>query len=592
MTGSPTSDRSAVWRQDRRTDAAAARWAGRGSGRGRGRGPVRWLAVTPYAGLALVCLALGAVAFVLVAPPLGVVRDRLVDEVRASTGRSLVVHGPISATLFPRVVVSMTDVAVLPPEGFADGSTVTVPSLEAELSLRSLLSRRPKIERVTLHRPTFELTIDAQDRRSWDIAASRPRSQRLPATDSAGGEGASPNLPERPHKIEGVASVRSGPPRPWAVRVEDGTVRYRDERSGTRHEIAALNLDLGAEGRGGPVAVSGSLAWQGEPWRFSGTAAHEILEGRQGPVTLKLAGAPVEAAYAGTVAVKGGFAAEGALSLGRFAYKGLKIGPSELAVSVDAGVANVKLQQIELYDGRGQGTLTLDATGETPALAASLKLADLSLLPLLGDAAGVGWIDGRGTVALDLAAQGRSAEQIVETMRGKAQLAVADGALTGIDIDRGLRALQRGRLDRLAPRHEDRTPFSELSGSFDIVDGVAKNQDLKLVSAHLQLSGEGTVELARRRIDYTLQTKIAGGPPDDGAALRVGTIELPISVKGPLDRPEFAIKGQEGLTDAIRQIGRNLRSREVQDAVKGLIGGDGDKRTKPSELIERLLKKE
>mgnify|MGYP000051735825 CR=1 FL=1 len=39
--------------------------------------------------------------------------------------------------------------------------------------------------------------------------------------------------------------------------------------------------------------------------------------------------------------------------------------------------------------------------------------------------------------------------------------------LTGIDIDRGLRALQRGRLDRLAPRHEDRTPFSELSGSFE-----------------------------------------------------------------------------------------------------------------------------
>jgi hypothetical protein len=32
--------------------------------------------------------------------------------------------------------------------------------------------------------------------------------------------------------------------------------------------------------------------------------------------------------------------------------------------------------------------------------------------------------------------------------------------------------------------------------------------------------------------------------------------------------------------------------KQVQDAIKGLIGGDGDKRTKPSELIERLLKKE
>jgi uncharacterized protein involved in outer membrane biogenesis len=161
MTGSPTSDRSAIWRQDRRTDAAAARRAGRGSGHGRGRRPMRWLAVTAYAGLALVCLALGAVAFVLVAPPLSLVRDRLVDEVRATTGRSLVVNGPISATLFPRAVVSMADVAVLPPEGLEGGSTVTVPSLEAELSLRSLLSRRPKIERVTLHRPTFELTMAA-----------------------------------------------------------------------------------------------------------------------------------------------------------------------------------------------------------------------------------------------------------------------------------------------------------------------------------------------------------------------------------------------------------------------------------------------
>jgi uncharacterized protein involved in outer membrane biogenesis len=581
MTGSPTSDRR---QQGRRIGTQAPRQAG--------SGPRRWLAVAGYAGLALACLALGAAAFVLVAPPLGPVRERLVDEVKARTGRTLVVNGPMSATLFPRVVVSMRDVAVLPPEGVDGAPTVAVPSLEVETSFRSLLSRRPKLDRVTLHRPIVELAIDGQGRRSWDIAASRPRPQRSPAAEAGGADGTSPGLPERLHKIQGMVSITSEAARPWAVRIVDGTVRYRDERAGARHEIGGLNLDLAARSRGSLATFGGAFVWLGETWRLSGTASHELLEGRPGLVHFKLAGAPVEVAYEGILNVKSGVAAEGNLSVGRFGYKGLKVGPSELAVSVDAGAAKIDLRQVEIYSGRGQGTLTVDTTGQTPTLAASLKLNGVSLLPLLDDAAGIGWIDGHGTVALDLTAQGRSEEQIVATLQGKVQAAVADGAVTGIDVDRSLRALQRGRLDRLAPRREDRTPFSELSGTFDIANGIARNQDLKLVSANLQLSGEGTIELAPRRIDYTLQTKIAGGGTDDGAAFRIGSLELPIGVKGPLDRPEFTIKGQEGLTDSIRQIGRNLRSREVQDALKGLLSGDGDKRAKPADLIDKLLKKD
>jgi uncharacterized protein involved in outer membrane biogenesis len=583
MTGSPKSDRGDLWQQGRRT--------GGGTARGAERRPARWLAVG-YAGLAVLCLTLGALAFVLIAPPLGPVRERLADEVKARTGRTLVVSGPMSARLFPRVVVSMGDVAVLPPDGVEGAPTVTVPSLEVGMSLRSLLSRRPRFDHVTLHGPTVELAIDAQGRRSWELAASRSRPRRLPAAEAGGAQGDLPGLQDRLHKIEGITSVTSGQPRPWALRIVDGSVRYRDDRTGAHHEIRGLNLDLAAEDRNGPVAVSGSAGWQGGPWRFSGTAAYEILEGRPGLVSLKLAGAPLEAAYEGMLAVRGGFAAEGSLSLGPFVYKGTKIGRSSLQVVMDAGVAKATLQQIELYGGAGQGSLTFDATGQTPAFTASVKLSGVSLLPLLGDAGGIRWIDGRGSVAVDLTGQGRTEEQIVETLQGKVQVAVADGAVTGIDIDRSLRALQRGRLDRLGPRREDRTPFSELSGTFDIANGIARNQDLKLVSAHLQLSGEGTVELAPRRLDYTLQTKIAGGPPDDGAAVRIGTIELPIIIKGPLDRPEFTIKGQEGLTDTIRQIGRNLRSRDVQDAIKGFLGGNGEKHVKPSELIEKLLKKE
>jgi len=582
MTGRPRPDRADTRQQGRGRGAEAARHPRHGRG--------RWLAVAGYSGLTLTCLALAALAFLLVAPPLDRVRDRLADEVRARTGRTLVVGGPMSVALFPRMVVSLSDVAILPPEGVDGAPTVTVPSLDVETSLRSLISRRPKLERVTLQRPTVELVIDAQGRRSWSFAMPSPRAERPRTAQPGEREKALPGLSERLATIEGVASITSGPPRPWAVRVVGGTVRYHDERTGARQEIGGLNLDLAGDKRGGPVNALGTFTWHGEAWRFSGAAAHAVLQGRPGTVTFNLAGAPVEATFQGTLTVKNGVAADGSLSLGPFTYKGLKVGPSALAVSMDAGTAKATLQQLELYGGTGQGTLTIDTAGADPAIATHLKLTGVSLSALLGDTADIGWLDGHGTVTLDLAGSGSSEPKIVETLQGKVQVTVADGAITGFDIDRSLRALQRGRLNRLAPRREDRTPFSELSGTFDIAGGVATNRDLKLASANVQLGGEGTIDLAPRRIDYTLQTKIAGAPADDGAAFKIGTIELPVGIKGPLDRPEFAIKGQEGLTDTIRQIGRNLRSREVQDAIKGLLAGDGEKRVKPTDLIEKLLK--
>ncbi len=506
MTGRPIRDRG-IWDQDR------------SGGARRGLRPQpgarRWLVVASYGGLALLCLALGAVAFVLVAPPLDRVRDRLAEQIQSRTGRTLTVTGPMSVSLFPRVVVSLADATVLPPEGMQGSPTVTMPAVDAEMSLWSLLSRRPQVDRLTLHRPVIELAVDAQGRRNWAPGAPKTSVSPPPAVEARKDDPASrPSLAARD-------PTRARRRHPVSVQIVDGTLRYRDERSGTRHEIGALNLKVAAADSTGPVEIGGGFAWQGVPLRFSGSVSAELaLDGRPGEVSFTLAGEPVAATYKGTLGVREGLSADGNLAVERLVYKSLKIGSSMLALSVGAGLAKATLQDSEIYGGRAQGAVTVDTTGPAPALAASLKLSGVSLLPLLGATADIGWLDGRGTVALDLAGQGSSERQIVETLQGKVQVAVADGAITGIDIDRSLRALQRGRLDRVAPRREDRTPFSELSGTFDIANGVARNQDLKLVSANLQLSGEGTIELAPRRIDYTLQTKIAGGQPDEGAGFQ------------------------------------------------------------------------
>jgi AsmA protein len=280
------------------------------------------------------------------------------------------------------------------------------------------------------------------------------------------------------------------------------------------------------------------------------------------------------------------------LSLAHVAYKDMKLGPARLALSIAAGVGRMTIEELALYGGRGQGSLTIDTSGTTPAISASLKLAEVSLLPLLKDAAGAQWLDGRGAVALALSGQGSSERQLLETLQGQVQLAVADGVVTGFDVERILSGLQRGRLDRVAPRRKDRTPFSALTGSFDIAGGVAKTGDLKLVSKQVELKGEGQIELGARRIDVVLETKVDGGAPAEGAVVNIGTLQIPIAIKGPLDRPELSIKGQEALSGALGQLAKGLKSSEVQDALRSLLGGGRGKRAKPGEAAEKAPKDE
>ena len=73
----------------------------------RGRRRNSWLAVAGYVGLGIGCLLLGVVTFLLVAAPVDLVRDRLIEQVKARTGRDLVVSGSTSLVFFPRLAISL-----------------------------------------------------------------------------------------------------------------------------------------------------------------------------------------------------------------------------------------------------------------------------------------------------------------------------------------------------------------------------------------------------------------------------------------------------------------------------------------------------
>jgi AsmA protein len=287
-----------------------------------------------------------------------------------------------------------------------------------------------------------------------------------------------------------------------------------------------------------------------------------------------------------------------ALSVDRLVYKNVTTGRSRLNLALQDRLAKVTLEDVQLYSGRARGVLTLDGRAQTAATTTNLTLDGVSVLPLLSDALEFAWLDGRGTIALSLAGQGNSERQIVETLRGKVDLSVTQGAIIGLDIGRLLANLEKARFSELRSNPKDKTPFSEFGGSFVVVNGIAQNQDLKLTSPHLLVSGSGSANLALRQVDYTVRPKIAASQTGEGSAVSLAGLEVPIRVEGAWDKPTFTpdLKGVLGSAqagEAIKQIGKNLKSQDVQDAIRGLLGGgDGQQKVKPRELLEKLLKKD
>jgi AsmA protein len=291
--------------------------------------------------------------------------------------------------------------------------------------------------------------------------------------------------------------------------------------------------------------------------------------------------------------------ADARLAIGRLLLQQLRLGPAQLTLALKDRVLSAAFDDVQLYEGRARGNLSIDAAGEMPAVGANLALDGISALPLLKDAAGIDWLAGNGKIALAISGQGRSERQIVGSLAGTAEVGISDGAVVGFNISKLMRGLERGRIPGFDRAAAEKTEFSELAASFTIENGVAQNRDLRLASPLLRVAGAGTINLPARQLDYTVRSKLVA-PSSQGGAQGLAGIELPAKVTGAWDKPSIAadvgavVKDPQQVVDTVKQLGRRLKGTNAEAALRNLLGGgsaqDGSPPQKPSEVLRKLLK--
>ncbi|MDD5240438.1 MAG: AsmA family protein [Sulfuricella sp.] len=276
--------------------------------------------------------------------------------------------------------------------------------------------------------------------------------------------------------------------------------------------------------------------------------------------------------------------ASGQLSIGTLKVSNIKSSNLKLGIKAAGGSLNVAPISANLYQGTLNGSLALSGTG-TPKVALKQNLAGVNVGPLLKDAANVDMLDGRGSVVLDVNAQGTTVSAMKKALQGSAALSLRDGALKGVNIAGAIRNAKakigvfQGATTQAASA-ADKTDFSELKASFLINNGIAHNNDLSAKSPLLRLAGSGDVNIGNGSMDYlakaTVVASLEGQGGKDLSALKGMTV--PVRISGPFSGLKYSLDFGSMVSEAakqkVEQKKEEIKSRlgdELKGGLKGLF---------------------
>lgn len=235
-------------------------------------------------------------------------KPQLAEQVRNSTGRELVMAGPIDWRFWPSLGLSLEQVALRNPAGFAEPDLVRFEQGEASVALLPLLSQRLEIGKVTLSGAHLFIQTKADGSSNLsgllkDAAASTATATGEPVTPTA-------------------TLVPTDDKQPWQISLQgvalsQASALVQDDRNGTSLRLDRLDLDIGQLMTGQWVPVT--LAAKG--------SADKLAFDIKGQTQIKLAPA-VMASELNDLSLNGSLSAP-ALRLDSFSIKGDRLALGE-----------------------------------------------------------------------------------------------------------------------------------------------------------------------------------------------------------------------------------------------------------------------
>lgn len=264
----------------------------------------------------------------------------------------------------------------------------------------------------------------------------------------------------------------------------------------------------------------------------------------------------------------------GRVRIGALQVSGLKLSQIDARIALAAGQLSVSPLSLKLYQGSASGSVWLNA--HDSRMSVRQTLSEVNIEPLMKDLLAKDLLEGRGSVLIDVQGRGQTLAELKKTLEGSASLVLRDGSYKGINLAQSLREVKartgQGQATQAA-QATLKTDFSELAASFKIAGGVARNDDLRMKSPFLRLSGAGEVDLAGGQLNYLARVSaVASGQGQGGKeAAELKGLTLTVRASGPFDALRYKLDWgamlQEAAKTQIEEKKREVKNR-VEEAVK------------------------
>ena len=267
--------------------------------------------------------------------------------------------------------------------------------------------------------------------------------------------------------------------------------------------------------------------------------------------------------------------ARGQLTVGEAIFAGMKFTKLRLGVNSREGKARFYPSEASMYGGQYRGDIGIDSTGKVARVTLDEHVSSVNFAPLFKDLFESNRVSGKGSANIKLAGSGRTSDDIMKTLTGAVDFNVADGALEGADLwyeIRRARAVlkQQGIPER--PSGPPRTPFSALTGTGAMKDGVLANNDLNVAMQYLKVTGQGNVDLPRNSLDYRLVAAVLK-IPREGADTTTTQMQdmvdaqIPVKVTGSLSDP----KVRPDLEGYLKGEAKKEVEKKIKDKLKDIF---------------------
>jgi len=571
------------------------------------------LKTTLYAVLGLIALIVIAIAVAVATFDPNKYKGELAKIVKEKTGRTLTVEGKIGLSVFPSIGVAVGKTSL--SERNSDKIFARIDDVKVSLALLPLLSKQVVVDRVTLSGLNVDLVQDKNGRTNFaDLAGAGGSSapEKAPAAkpgakgetvhvDVAGIEIRSSSATWRDEatgsrykatidKLE-TGRIASGVPGKLslAMRLEasqpkadykvDLSGQYRLNLEKQSYELSGMELKLADATPGSnkpPLSIKGDVEFDASPQaiRFTLAADQVNLDRYLPPPAKAPAGgaAPPPAKAEEPIDLSGlkGLNLKGSLKIDQLIASNVKLEKVHLGVKAAGGKVDADPLTADLYQGKLNGTASVNAN--TNNFAVKADLAGVTVGPLLKDALNNDLLEGKGNIALDVQTGGNVVSAMKKALAGTARLSLKDGGLKGINIDELIRKVKK----QPAQSSSQRTDLSELTASFVIKNGVAHNDDLSAKAPALRLGGAGDINIGANAIDYLAKVSFVASSSGQGGkdVADLNGKTLPVKIDGPLDAPQFhpdlGALFRDVAKQQIQKQEDKLKER-LQDKLKGLL---------------------